>query len=210
MNPLTASTDVTVTPPRAHPRAWAALALWSSAALILALSGVIGVLPRPMIPVLIWAPVVACVVAYRRGGELRAFVTDIDLRALVLFHVVRVFFGAAFLFEMAAGRLPEAFARVAGPGDIVAGLFSLPAALLTSRTDRLSRGVVLGWNALGLADILAVFFTAQRLMFIDGDVTMLRQFSRFPYATLPVLVVPLVILTHLAVFARVVRAPRAL
>lgn len=208
MNHLISSMGPSLSPSRSHGRVWGALALWSAAALTFSLSGVVGSLPRPMIPILIWSPVIACVVAYRRGGALRAFVTDVDLRALVLYHTVRIFFGAAFLVEMAAGRIPEAFARIAGPGDILAGLLAIPAAYLATRTDRTSRAMVLGWNALGLADILAVFFTAQRLIFIDGDATMLREFSRFPYAALPVLVVPLVILTHLAVFARLRRAPR--
>lgn len=202
MNHLAPTMGPSITPSRSHGRAWGLLALWSAAALAFSISGALGALPRPMIPALIWTPVIACVVAYRRGGSLRALVRDVDLRAPVLFHVVRIFFGAAFLLEMSAGRLPAAFARVAGPGDIVAGALALPAAYLASRADPRARALVLAWNALGLADILAVFLTAQRLLFLEGDATMVRAFSRFPYAALPTLVVPLVILTHLAVFAR--------
>lgn len=207
---MTATTLAPSAPASPRPdarRVWAALALWTAAALVLAASGALGSLPRPFIPLLIWSPIAAGVWSWRRGGALRSFVGAVDLRVLVLFHVVRVFFGAAFLVEMAAGRLSPEFARVAGPGDIAAGLLALPAALLATRPGRASRALVLAWNALGLIDILAVFLTAQRLLFVVGDARLLATFGRLPYAALPVLVVPLVLLTHLAVFARL-RAPR--
>jgi hypothetical protein len=183
-------------------RIWAALALWAAAALVLAASGIVASLPRPFVPLLIWSPVLVAVWTYRRSAALRAFVGALDLRVPVLFHVVRVFFGAAFLVEMAAGRLPASFARLAGPGDIAAGVLALPAALLATRSDRTSRALVLGWNTLGLVDILAVFLMAQRMLFIDGDPRFFQTFERMPYAALPVLVVPLVLITHLVVFVR--------
>lgn len=195
-------------PPSPAARAWVriALALWITAAVAFAAAGGPAHLPRPAVPLLIWGPVFACALLYRRGGALRDFVDRTDVRVFVLFHVVRVAFGAAFLVEAAAGRIPDAFARVAGPGDIAAGLLALPAAWLAPRADRASRALLLGWNALALADILLVFATAQRLMFVVGDVTLLRAFGRFPYGVLPVLVVPWVVLTHLAIFARTRRA----
>jgi hypothetical protein len=192
-----------------HRRVWAALALWCAVSVPFAASGALAALPRPVIPLLIWSPVVVGVVAWRRSPAVRAFVDDLDLRLPVLFHLVRVFFGVAFLVEMQAGRLPAAFALVAGPGDIVAGGLALPAALIARRTDRASRGLLLAWNLLGLVDILAVFLSAQRLLLVLGDPRMLQVFQRLPYSALPVLVVPLVILTHLVVFARLRRAPAA-
>lgn len=190
-----------------HRRVWSALALWGAAGLTLAASGVVGVLPRPAIPLLIWSPVIAAVVAYRRSAALRAFVAAVDLRAVVLYHVVRVLFGTLFLVEMRAGNLPASFAMLAGPGDIVAGTLAVPAALLATRTDRTSRALLLAWNALGLLDILAVFLTAQRLIFVVGDPKLFETFQRMPYAALPLLVVPLVLVTHLVVFLRL-RAPQ--
>lgn len=199
------TTAVPFASPADHRRVWTALALWSAAAVTFAASDLLGSLPRPMIPLLIWSPVVAAVVAHRRSPTLRAFVDTVDLRLPVLYHLVRVLFGAAFLVEMSAGRMPAAFALTAGPGDIVAGTLALPAAWLTTRRDRASRLGLLAWNALGLADILLVFATAQRLLLVVHDERMLTAFRRMPYATLPVLVVPLVILTHLLVFARLRR-----
>jgi hypothetical protein len=192
------------------PRAvWAALAIWAALALLAAATGAVASLPRPAIPLLIWSPVLAAVFAYRRSAAVRAFVAGLDLRVPVLFHVVRVYFGAAFLAEAAAGRLPAAFANVAGPGDIVAGALALPAALLATRGDKTSRALLLGWNLLGLVDILVVFLAAQRMLLVLRDERFFHAFRRLPFSALPGLVVPLVLLTHLLVFARLRAQPSA-
>lgn len=185
----------------------AALALWALAALAVAASGALASLPRPAVPVLLWSPVLLAVWAWRRMPSFRAFAEALDLRVPVLFHTVRIVFGALFLVEMNAGRLPASFALVAGPGDIVAGALAVPAAALATRDDRGARALVLAWNLLGLVDILAVFLSAQRMLFIEGDPRFFNTLRNLPYATLPVLVVPLVIATHLLVFARL-RATR--
>jgi hypothetical protein len=183
-------------------RVWSALALWGAAAVTLAASGLLGALPRPAIPLLIWSPVVTFVVTWRRSPTLRAFVAGVDLRAPVLYHLVRVLFGALFLMEMRAGHLPASFAMLAGPGDIVAGLLAVPAAYCATRSDKTSRSLLLAWNVLGLLDILAVFLSAQRLLIVVRDERFFHTIQRMPYATLPVLVVPLILVTHLVVFLR--------
>ena len=159
----TALTSPVASPPSPadHRPFWGAFALWVAAAVALALLHVVALLPRPAVPLLIWSPVIAFALAWRRSAALRGFVGALDLRLPILYHLVRVYYGASFLVDMETGRIPELFARVAGPGDIAAGLLALPAALLVTRRDRLSRALVLGWNALALADILAVFVTAQ-------------------------------------------------
>lgn len=192
--------------PADHRPLWGAFALWVAAAVALALLHVVASLPRPAVPLLIWSPVIAFALAWRRSEALRGFVGALDLRLPILYHLVRVYYGASFLADMETGRIPELFARVAGPGDIAAGLLALPAALLVTRRDRLSRALVLGWNALALADILAVFVTAQYTFFVLRDGRLFEAFLRMPYALLPVLVVPLVLLTHGVVFLRLRRA----
>jgi hypothetical protein len=191
-----------------HRPLWGAFALWVAAAITLALLNVVAHVPRPAVPLLIWSPVVAFALAWRRSEALRGFVDALDLRLPILYHLVRVYYGAAFLMDMESGRIPELFARVAGPGDIAAGLLAIPAALLVTRRDRLSRTLVLGWNALALADILAVFVTAQYTLFVLRDGRLFEAFGQMPYALLPVLVVPLVIVTHGVVFLRL-RRPAA-
>lgn len=186
------------------PRALAAVFLgWALLALAVAASGVLQGAPRPLIPASIFALVLGGVLAYRRSALLRDGVARMDLRPAILFHLVRIYFGAAFLHFAARGELPEAFARVAGPGDLAAGVLAIGAAMLAAGpASRARRALILAWNVFGLLDILAVVVTAQRLLIFAGDARMAAILGRFPFAALPIFVVPVVILTHLAVFAR--------
>jgi hypothetical protein len=132
----------------------------------------------------------------------RAFADGVDLRVAVLYHLVRVLFGALFLWEMRAGRLPAAFAMIAGPGDIAAGLLAVPAAWLITRDGATPRRLAMAWNVFALVDILAVFVSAQRMLFLERDLRFFALMRTLPYATLPVLVVPLILLTHLLILQR--------
>ncbi len=183
-------------------------ALWVVAALTVAVSGALASLPPPAVPVLIWSPVLLAVWAWRRVSAVRAFADGIDLRAAVLYHLVRVVFGGLFLWEMRAGRLPAAFAMIAGPGDIAAGLLALPAAWIITRAGETPRKLALAWNVFALVDIHAVFVSAQRMLFLERDLRFFALMRTLPYATLPVLVVPLILLTHLLIFQRLGQARR--
>lgn len=186
----------------------AVVAGWIVAALAVAVSGVLASLPPPAVPLLIWSPVVLGVWAWRRVPAVRAFADGVDLRVAALYHLVRVLFGALFLWEMRAGRLPAAFAMIAGPGDIAAGLLAIPAARLITRDGATPRRLALAWNVFAFVDILAVFVSAQRMLFLERDLRFFALMRTLPYATLPVLVVPLILLTHVLIFQRL-RAPRS-
>ena len=67
------------------------------------------------------------------------------------------------------------------------------------------RRVVLAWNALGLFDIVLTVATAQKLALVDHDPLMIGAFGYAPFGLLPFFVVPLVVLSHLAIFARMRR-----
>lgn len=193
--------------PSLHRPLTIALFSWAIIAIAIAASGALASPPLPLVPALIFGLTIAGVLAHRRLPALRAFVARMDPRPAIAFHLVRVAFGLAFLSLGAA--LPEDFVRVAGPGDVVAGTLAIGAAIAASDlSSRPRRAIVLTWNALALADILAVILTAQRLILFARDPRMLGMMGRFPFATLPLFVVPMVLLTHLAIFARVRAASR--
>lgn len=179
---------------------------WAVLALLLALGGALARAPGPLIPALIFGLPAAAVLAHRRIAPLRAWVAAFDPRLAMAFHLVRIPFGLAFLREAAEGTLPLAFARVAGPGDVVAGGLVL-LALVAAGDLRVParRAIVLAWNALGLLDMLLVVATAQRLVIFVQDPRMQGTLGRFPYAVLPTFVVPMILISHLAVFARLAR-----
>lgn len=179
---------------------------FAAVAVLIAASNTLARAPRPLIPALIFGLTAAAVFAHRRSAALHGYVARFDPRLAIAFHLVRIPFGLAFLREAAQGTLPVAFARVAGPGDVVAGGLALVALVAAGDLRAPARrAVVLGWNALGLLDMIVVVATAQRLVVFAGDPRMQATLGRFPYAVLPTFVVPMILITHLAVFARLAR-----
>ena len=65
----------------------------------------------------------------------------------------------------------------------------------------LRRRVVFTWNLVGLLDMLMVFVTAQRLILFGDDPDALVQLAKFPLLMVPTFIVPIVLITHLVVFA---------
>lgn len=180
-----------------------ALFAWLVAALAFALSEALTIERAFVIPLTLSSLVIAQGVFYRRGGSFRALADAVPTRALVLFHVVRAPIGVAFLVLMTHG-LDATFARVAGIGDVVSGLLALVVGLFATR----SRSAVLAWNALGLADILAVVVTAQRILIFSDHPQTMEILVHFPGMLLPTFLVPLVIATHVLLFVRL-RRPAA-
>jgi hypothetical protein len=187
----------------------AAALVWLGLALVLAASGVVGVPPRPLVPVLIMGPVLGYLVL-RRRPQVASALDSLPLWGLVAYHLVRLPYGVFFLVEHARGVLPAAFALTAGWGDILAGSLALPAAwaALSPSPAGGRRALLWAWSALALADMLLVIATAQRLLLIESDPLMQQAFARPPYAILPLFVVPMVLITQLEVMRRL-RRPAA-
>lgn len=168
---------------------------WGLGALALTLSGAVARAPRAVIPLLLIGPVVAFFWAARRPGAARRLAAGLDLRLAVGLHVLRIGFGVGFLVAAARGIMPASLAVPAGWGDLVVGLLALGALAALPR----SPGLVIGWNLVALADILAVVIGAQRII-VFGDPG--PAFFSFPFPLLPLFVVPIVLITHGIVHAR--------
>lgn len=187
---------LTIAPVRLH------LLLWAALAAALAASGALAVLPRPIIPLVLLGSVAAFWFAARRPGLARSIVDNLDLRLAIGLHVVRAPIGAAFLVLQARGTLPAEFAVPAGVGDLFAGLLAVVALVALPATTRARRLIVGGWNLLALADILMVIVIAQRII-LFGETP--HAFLTFPFPMLPLFLVPLILITHGIVFARLRR-----
>ncbi len=191
--------------PRPHPfiAPWIAVFAWAAAALALGGSGALSSLPPAVVPGLIWGPVVIAVLLARREGRFRAWLVSVDLRLIVWSHVGRVYFGIMFLID-AGLRVPEIFARVAGPGDILVGILALPAGFLAADPAHHKRWLF-AWNLVAFFDILIAFATAQKLLFITPDPRMKTLLTGLPYAALPLFVVPFILMSHALLFWRLGR-----
>ena len=194
-------------------KVFAVVGFWLVAAIAVSASDVLYAPPRPVLPLLVWAPVMAFLMAYAGFPGLRRRVLSLNVRSLIAFHFVRAPIGIGFLVLGTRGDLPAEFAHKAGIGDIVVGLaaVALVAGLPPLATAAKPRAVLL-WNALGLADIIMVMIVAQRLIFTSEGPNPLVQLSEFPFLVILSFVVPMVFITHLAIFAqawrkRVARVP---
>lgn len=138
---------------------------------------------------------------YFRVRALRAWVDSLDLRSLVLLHVTR-FVGIYFLILMQQGVLPRAFAVPAGIGDIIVATMALPVVFAPIEPPARHRAIYI-WNVVGLVDMILVLVSATRINLVDPS--QLRALTQLPLSLLPTFLVPLILATHVIIFARINR-----
>lgn len=185
------------------------IATWFALALIASAAGVMLRAPTPVVPLVIWSGPIAFAALYWKHAAFRAAIGSVDLRAFILFHVLRAIIGAWFTWLVAAGALTPVFGMPAGWGDIAAGVLALPAAVAAAPPRTAARRwLVAAWNALALLDIVFVFITAQRVMFFGEGREAMLPLVGFPGSLIPTFVVGWVYITHFIIFARL-RSERA-
>ena len=151
----------------------------------------------PWYPKAVVLVVAALALAILVVRPLREGIFRVDVRWLVSVHLVR-FVGIYFLYLSARHELPYGFAVWGGWGDILIASLAL-VVMLFSR----SKPLLLVWNILGLADILAVAATAARSeIAVPGS---MHQLDKFPLILLPTFIVPVIVVTHVLMLARVLR-----
>lgn len=188
----------TVQPVSSFPRVL--LASWLAFATLLATFAPITKAPF-LVPLSVFGAVIAGIVLYRRSPAVRSAVQRLDTRTLLAVHVLRAPIGVMFLFMYAAGALPAVFAVRAGIGDTLMGLGALLGMALVK-----NRKYLLAWNTLGLVDIALSVGTGQKVLLFDRDPVAIATVQAFPFPLIPFFVVPAVVLTHLAIYARLGRS----
>jgi hypothetical protein len=185
----------------------AGIALWLAVVIVLTDDGFF-VSTRfkyfPAIAVFIVAPVVAGWALFGRSPSFRAVIGRIPLPALVAVQLYRVA-GAVFLVGLHHGDLPRLFAWPAGIGDIAVGLAAPFVAYAMVKATPRSEAIALVWCLAGIADlVLAVtlgFLTSpspfQQLA--HGQTNLV---THYPYALVPAFAVPISVVLHLFVVAR--------
>ena len=179
--------------------------VWLLLALVLGASGLLRDARPPLPQALLVALTVAVLALFWTPTVFRRWALGVDLRALVLIHVTR-FVGIYFLILYSQGELPYAFAVPGGWGDIAVATTAIVVCLFARRGASVGRGAILAWNVFGLLDILFVVATATRLGMADPH--SMRALLRLPLSLLPTFLVPIIIATHVIIFARLRRAAR--
>ncbi len=122
-------------------------------------------------------------------------------RAIATLHSFR-FFGLVFILPGVIGNLPAGFATFAAYGDFATGLLAM-LALLTVRIRPLFWLLVVAFNVVGAVDIIVDYYHAIQFG-VDVDP---GKFGA-TYA-IPIIYVPLLMITHVIAFYFLVRRPAA-
>jgi hypothetical protein len=118
--------------------------------------------------------------------------------------------GVIFLILYATGKLPGLFAWPAGVGDIAIGLLAPVVGFAYARAPRGAAGLVRAWNVFGILDLVVAvgtgFVTAPSLFQPIEVQPNSELMSVLPMVLIPVYLVPLSIVLHLASLAKLHRA----
>jgi hypothetical protein len=167
-------------------------------------TGVAGPVPTPVVAFLV--VIIAGVAAWLVWPAFRSAVLSVPLVALVGINGVRVA-GVLFLILHVEGRLAAPFSTSAGWGDIIAGAIAIPLAALMTWKGTAPRWLLGSWNVLGILDLI----TAIALGALSAPGTPFQVFTEapgttamgtLPWVIIPAILVPLFLLTHLAIAAR--------
>ena len=187
---------------------------WFAAVTALAAGGIFSSSAgTPAIGVAVAAPVVIVALSATRVPLVRTLALGIPVSVLVAVNAGRGL-GIFFLLLNAEGRLPRTFAATAGWGDIAAGALALPLAWAIHRRVGRWPAMTLAWNAFGFLDLLTAVTlgvgsaagSPLRFIYESPDSAAM---GTLPWLLIPGFLVPLYLLTHLAVFAQLARGAGA-
>jgi len=175
--------------------------LWSAVAWTAAINGVFrtGASALPLLPLTIFLPVIIgapLLLLSKRVGQLLDAMPTAWLVALQLYRV----FGSQWLAYWLRGLLPGLWALPAGTGDVLTGLFAVPAAIALATGTPEGRKAAILWNIFGLADVAVAIILGMiispgpfQLIIPNGSSIGL---SGYPNVLTPAFVVPSSILLH--------------
>ena len=190
----------------------AVLAAWFFAAVTFAAAGIVspGGLGTPAVGLAVVIPIAVVAILAARDSVIRDALYGIPVPVFIAVNIVRVF-GIFFVIHYAGGRLPAPFAPSAGWGDVAVGVFALPVALMAARRAAGWKPIALLWNVAAIADLLVAVglgvtsaADSPLRIFTEGPDT--RLMAELPMFLIPGFLVPLFVLTHLAVFVRLAKA----
>jgi hypothetical protein len=175
--------------------------LWLAVAIALGFSGVLRQARPPGPQILIVGLTGLLIASYWSSKSFRDWLKALDLRAIVALHLAR-FVGFYFLWLYGRGELPYRFAVPGGWGDIIVATAAV-IILASWSSFGARRPVLFVWNVYGFVDILYVVVTAAtEAMATPASMAALL---RMPLSLLATFLVPLIISSHLLIFARLAK-----
>jgi hypothetical protein len=186
------------------------LTLWAAVAWTAAIDGAfradVSVLPR--LPVAIFVPLIIgtpLLLLSKRVGRLLDAMPATWLVALQFYRI----FGSQWLAYWLRGLLPALWALPAGTGDVLTGLFAVPAAIALAAGTTEGRKAAILWNLFGLADFAVAI--ALGMMITPGPFQLIFPngpnigLDGYPNVLTPAFVVPSSILLHALSLRQLIR-----
>jgi hypothetical protein len=163
----------------------------------------------PTVPIGLLLPIAVIGALYWRSPSLRTAVNAVPQKWLVGVQLYRTL-GLIFLVLYAFGRAPGVFAWPAGVGDILVGLLAPVIGAAYARNPRRAVPWLRAWNLLGIADLVVAlttgFLSSPSPLQLFAFDTPNELITRFPLVLIPVFLVPLSILLHLASLQKLSRS----
>jgi hypothetical protein len=188
--------------------------LWAAVAWTAAINGVFraGVFSLPLLPLAIFVPMIIgapLLLLSKRVGQLLDAMPTTWLVALQLYRV----FGSQWLAYWLLGLLPGLWALPAGTGDVLTGLFAVPAAIALATGTAEGRRAAILWNIFGIADLavaiaLGMITSPGPFQLIVPNILSIGL-DGFPNVLTPAFVVPGSILLHALSLRQLYRRRRA-
>lgn len=184
---------------------------WLALAIVLAAMGVYhaGANTIPTIQYGILLPILVGSLLLWRSKSVARILNAVPQQWIVGVQLYRAL-GVIFLILYATGELPRLFAWPAGLGDIAVGLLAPVVALAYAKAPRDAAGLVRAWNVFGILDLVAAvttgFLTAPSLLQPIEVHPNSELMGVLPMVLIPVYLVPLSIVLHLASLAKLRRA----
>lgn len=155
-----------------------------------------------LIPILIGA------VTIWRSARAAQIIEAVPQHWLVAVQLYRAL-GIIFLILYASANLPGFFAWPAGLGDVLVGVLAPVVAIAYLRAPDKNIDLVSWWNLFGLADLAAAvtagFLTSPSPFQLFASDRPNELISEFPLVLVPIFLVPLSVLLHLASLAKLRR-----
>src|SRR6266850_5182019 len=175
--------------------------LWAAVAWTAAINGVFrtGASLLPLLPSAIFLPVIIgapLLLLSKRVGQLLDAMPTTWLVALQLYRV----FGSQWLAYLLHGLLPGLWALPAGTGDVLTGLFAVPAAIALATGTANGRKAAILWNIFGIVDLavaiaLGMIISPGPFQLIVPNILSIG-IDGYPNVLTPAFVVPGSILLH--------------
>ena len=175
--------------------------VWFGVVFYLAKDGVFeaGSTTIPIIPFAILIPIIVGLWLLMRSETVAIVIDTTPLSWLVGLQVYRVI-GGIFVVLWIGGLLPGQFAIPAGIGDVLVGVLAAVVAAMLAGGVRGARGSAIGWNLIGILDLVVAVATG--FLSSPGPLQVLALdqpnvlTTAYPLVLIPAFAVPLSLILH--------------